>query len=105
MTAGGFDLSGRTVLVTGAAKRDRRRDGPGLRRAGARVVLVDREDAALLADEVGGMAFRADVARRAEVAAAARLAQAPTSPARCARFLKKMRACASGRARTSSLFM
>ena len=62
-----FDLTGRTVLVTGAAAGIGAATARVSAAQGARVVLVDREDAAPLAAELGGTAFRIDVGVRKEV--------------------------------------
>ena len=62
-----FDLTGRTVLVTGAAAGIGAATARVCAAQGARVVLVDREDAAPLAAELGGTAFRIDVGVRKEV--------------------------------------
>jgi 3-oxoacyl-[acyl-carrier protein] reductase len=64
-----FDFSGRTVLVTGAARGVGRAIGERFRAAGAAVYLVDNdaEAVAATAAETGTTALAADVSRTSEV--------------------------------------
>lgn len=66
-----LDLSGRTALVTGGASGIGRACALRLAEAGAKVVIVDREDAGELADLLGGRALTVDLADGAAVEAAA----------------------------------
>jgi len=65
-----FDFSGRTVLVTGAARGVGRAIGERFRAAGAVVYLVDNDAEAVTAAaaETGSTALRADVSETSQVA-------------------------------------
>jgi 3alpha(or 20beta)-hydroxysteroid dehydrogenase len=64
-----FDLSGQVAIVTGAASGIGLAVAQRFLRAGARVTLADRIDAAALAERIGADFMRTDVAVEADVAA------------------------------------
>ncbi len=66
-----LDLAGRTALVTGGASGIGRACAIRLAEAGARVVIVDRDDATELAKRLGGEAVAVDLAGPQVVEAAA----------------------------------
>ena len=57
-----LDLAGRIALVTGGASGIGRACAIRLAEAGARVVIVDRDDATELAKQLGGEAVAVDLA-------------------------------------------
>ncbi|MBV8084211.1 MAG: SDR family oxidoreductase [Chloroflexi bacterium] len=63
-------LAGRVALVTGASRGLGVALGRGLAAEGARVALLARSDCSRLAQEIGGLAVRANIARKEEVDAA-----------------------------------
>ncbi|MBL8233796.1 MAG: SDR family oxidoreductase [Bryobacterales bacterium] len=65
-----LDFSGKTAVVTGGANGIGAATARQLAASGARVVILDREDASALAAELGGSAVRADVSERASIEAA-----------------------------------
>ena len=83
MSAGGFDLSGRVAVITGAASGIGRAIALGYAREGAQVVLLDldgkaAEQAAQEIRDTGGQAesFALDVAKREDcIAVAKRVAE------------------------------
>src|SRR5512133_1072723 len=64
-----FDFSGRTVVVTGAARGVGRAIGEHFRAAGATVYLVDHDgdEVGVAAEEVDAVGLAADVSRTADV--------------------------------------
>jgi NAD(P)-dependent dehydrogenase (short-subunit alcohol dehydrogenase family) len=66
------DLNGKTVLITGASRGIGAAAARAFAAAGARVALAARTEAALtaLAEEIGGLALRCDVARAEDLEAA-----------------------------------
>lgn len=66
-----LDLSGRTALVTGGASGIGRACAIRLAEAGAKVIIVDRDDAGALAAQIGGEAFATDLSHSCDIDAAA----------------------------------
>ncbi len=64
-----FSLQGKVAIVTGGASGIGLAIARRLAAAGARVAIADRNDAAPVAAEIGGMALRVDVAVEDQVAA------------------------------------
>src|SRR5207302_5995705 len=71
-----FDIDGKVALITGAASGIGAATAQVLAAAGAKVVCVDLDEggAAKVADEIGGVSARCNVAVRSDVESAADLA-------------------------------
>ena len=67
-----FSLTGKSAVITGAGSGIGEAVARRFREAGAEVLLVDRRDASMLADSLGGAFFQADVSVVSELEAAMR---------------------------------
>jgi NAD(P)-dependent dehydrogenase (short-subunit alcohol dehydrogenase family) len=65
-----LDFSGKTAIVTGGANGIGAAAARQLAASGAKVAILDREDASALAAELNGLALRVDVSSRASIEAA-----------------------------------
>jgi len=75
-----FDLTGKHAVVTGGGSGIGLATATRLRRAGASVAIVDREDASAAASRIGAGAHRADVSDAAALTAAVDAAAAAAGP-------------------------